>query len=216
MDGFDSPPSDNLETPEIPETPDSAEVSESIVAQAPIITEANVLNGDTDAENVSPTMAAFATEFHELDSGMKGGWGERVVLSEIDAQNQVPLLDHWDEPNRSGFDAVSFDPKTGMLHVWEAKNWDGTVSEQDLTAWSPARLEPNQQQILNAVPESLARDQVAQALQEGRLEYHLRLGPETDMTRALGERIRQQSFPFHVDVASMRPETMLAHGSGNG
>jgi len=71
-----------------------------------------------------------------------------------------------------------------------------------LTAWSPTRLEPNQAEILAAMPEGLARDQVAQALQTGMIEYHLRLGPKTQLADALAERIHQQTFPFRVDVAS--------------
>ena len=217
MNEFESNTKDVHEIPNVsdePEITELADIQENI--EIPETTDSSVteVRGIPDSGAVSPAVAAFATEFHDLSSSMKGGWGERVVLSEIDSQNQVPILDHWDEPNRSGYDAVSFDPITGVIHIWEVKNWDGVVGEQALTAWTPARFEPNQADILEAIPESLAREQVSQALQDGRIEYHLRLGPETNLTAALAERIRTQNFPFRVDVASFTPEIMLAHDSG--
>jgi len=152
---------------------------------------------ENDVDQKNDTRELYRQEFDALDSRKKGSWGERAVIKEADDLGHVILLDHWDAPNLHGFDCVSYDPERGELHIWEAKNWNGKLSERDLTAWQDITQhgEPRKGfrdswcEIIRSIPEGPVRNSVKDAINEGRVYYHLRTGPETEITAKLEERL---------------------------
>lgn len=141
--------------------------------------------------------AQFQEKMSELPSHEKGAWGERVVTAEAKAKDHTILLSHPDKPTAGGFDCVSFDEQADRLHIWEAKNFSGgTVTEDHLKAWRTERGRDNWGDILDALRGSPLEPRVKQAVNEDRVSFHLRVGPETRISSPLREQLDQTSFPW--------------------
>lgn len=165
----------------------------------------------------------FRDEFDALDSGEKGSWGERAVIKEADEAGHVILIDHWDKPTASGFDCVSLDPETGELHIWEAKNFGNhAVDSEKLSAWKDLGrdekpwegFKENWDAVVSSVPEGPVRDAVKQAINEGKVHYHLRLGAETRISPELQTELDEANVPgAKYDWKRYSHEYMLRAGS---
>ena len=163
---------------------------------------------DQDYEKIKEEEKEFKERFYEMDSGSKGRWAEIATINEADSAKQVVLVDHPDNPNKRGFDCVSIDPETSRLHVWEAKNYGENTSlrVEHLTAWKDVEngqfregFLNNVREVIHSVPEGEVRDTVRKSIAEGNVTYHLRVGPETRISKDLEAEIRA-SLPDGVDL----------------
>ncbi len=145
---------------------------------------------------------AFHKKFEALTNHERGSWGERAALKEAEALGHVILVEHVNIPTEAGFDCVSRDPKTNELHIWEVKNWSSrpTISN-DLTAWQDTRdgyprkgYRRNWENILEPL-ESSVRNLIIQAINEGKVTFHLRLGPETRISQTLQQILEEANIP---------------------
>lgn len=162
---------------------------------------------DTDENRIEDIEKEFRERFREMESGRKGQWAEVATINEADTANQIVLVDHPDNPNRHGFDCVSIDPSNSRLHIWEAKNYgeNTTLKIDHLTAWKDIENEKfrdgflnNVREVIHSVPEGEVRDTVRNSIAEGNVTYHLRVGPETRISKDLEDEIRA-SLPDGVD-----------------
>jgi hypothetical protein len=95
-------------------------------------------------------------------------------------------LEH-EKPTTPGYDCVSWDGR--KVHVWEAKNYSVTEKGKagrayDLGALDSEKRVRNVKQFLD--PEKLPLDDskrsaIAQAIQQNRVQWHIRVGPDTDL-----------------------------------
>lgn len=143
-------------------------------------------------------------EFHNIQNLEKGSLCERAVIREADQKGHVILVEHSETPNARGFDCVSFEPVKGELHIWEAKNMPSRdVRNGDLSAWQDIDREGNPRDgyrrnwsdVVNSVPEGRARDAVKQAVNEGKVFYHLRVAPETEISNSLRKELDESNVP---------------------
>jgi hypothetical protein len=155
-------------------------------------------------EDRSESRQEFRESFDTLGNKEKGNWCERAVIKEADEAGQVILVEHCDNPNAHGFDCVSMDPETRELHLWEAKNYGNRpVGPRDLTAWQDQNKEGEAregyrrswQDVIDSVPDGPARDAVKKAINEGKVNFHLRLGPETKITPELQRELEEAQVP---------------------
>jgi hypothetical protein len=157
--------------------------------------EVNEETSDSSAETPN-----FVNLFEGLDSKIKGTWAEQATIKEAISLEHIILVDHPENPNKSGFDCVSIDPTNSKLHIWEAKNYgqDTRLSVNNLTAWEDVKngefrkgyLE-SVREIIKSVPDGKVRDTVQKSILEGNVSYHLRIGPETKLSSHLEENIRE-------------------------
>jgi len=131
---------------------------------------------------------------------------EAQVVAEASSRGQYVLIAHPGNPNAQGVDVVSFDLKTRILHIWEAKDWGSrSVGGKDLTALMNAWGLPTPKQeakhgreagsyarergramwtaILDAAPSPAFREAIKDAINSGRVEFHLRGGRDTRFTK---------------------------------
>jgi len=178
---------------------------------------------DVSAQRETDAELEFRQEMASLDSREKGRWGERAVVKEAEDAGHMTLVDHFDKPTERGFDCVSFDPVKGELHIWEAKNWESrAVDTQDLTAWQDQKngmpregFRDNWDDVVKSFPEGSARDAVKQAINEGKVTYHLRLGPDTKITPELQKELDEAVVPgAKYDWQRYSYDYMMRLGSG--
>lgn len=98
-----------------------------------------------------------------------------------------------------GIDVVSFDPKTGVLHLWESKSGQH-IGENDLSTFNNARDELVQQDfdtllgtnkstaLLAQFPEGgIVQNKVREYLAQGKVEFHVLGSPDTQFSKSLQE-----------------------------
>lgn len=143
-----------------------------------------------------------------LSRKMKGQWGEYALAEEIQHYQHKVILAHSSSPTRSGYDAATWDEKTQTLHIWEVKNhsvWQG-YRRRDVgrigawethrrngqplrrAVWNPAAILAQAQQ---AFPAEVA-EQIGQAIVKGNVQWHIRLGPDSDIRVRWLDRIARQ------------------------
>jgi len=127
----------------------------------------------------------FRQEMDSLSALERGAWGEKAVVEEARDRSHRILSEHTETPTTPGYDCVSWDGRT--LHIWEAKNysWNEQVDSpgiaQSASAWEAERSLPNVENFLSELPlDDPERRTIARAVDENRVEWHLRLGPDTD------------------------------------
>jgi hypothetical protein len=174
-------------------------------------------------ENAQDT---FRKEYDALDKNQRGAWCERAVVKEARQMGHTILVEHIDLPNEHGFDCVSLDPKTKELHVWEAKNYGretGPVTEKDVTAWKDigkdglARkgYQRSWQEAMDKIPDGPDKELVKTAINEGRVTFHLRLGPDTRVNGRYQHELNSSNVPgSQYDCARYTYRDMLKIGSG--
>lgn len=136
----------------------------------------------------------FRSMFSKLDKVQKGAWGERAVVNEAKNAGHRILLGHSENPTEQGFDCVSYELENNTLHIWEAKNFGETtsaVNSDKMTAWhdetksgtkyADARegYARNWKKILDSTSNTTMRDAIKQSISDGRVIYHVRIGPDT-------------------------------------
>lgn len=149
--------------------------------------------------------AQYLAESSELSSQQRGAWGERMVVKEAADSGHEILIDHSGVPTKAGFDCASYDINSRTLHIWEVKNWSdsNTIGEKDLGAWHDsgsdgmpreAYRESWETVISNASDGNLS-NLAKQAINEGRVMFHLRLGPETKVAGGLTTKLEGTKVP---------------------
>lgn len=142
--------------------------------------------------------SAFINRFDTLDTRGKGEWAEQATIKEATSLDHVILVDHPENPNKSGFDCVSIDPTDSRLHIWEAKNYGkgSYLSLNNLTAWKDVENGEFREgylrsvrEVIKSVPDGSVRDVVQKSVADGNVSYHLRIGPETDFDPQLEQKI---------------------------
>lgn len=172
----------------------------------------------------------FRREFSKLDKAQKGTWGERVVTSEAENAGHKVLLGHSENPTEQGFDCASYDEATKTLHIWEVKNFGdktGAVNSDKVTAfqdetksgtkYADARpgYERNWQKVLDAAPDIAMRDAIKQSIAEGRVVFHIRLGPDTKISEGYKQELETTQVPGATyDWKQYAYADMLKVGSG--
>ena len=155
--------------------------------------------------NPDVASAQYWAASRELSSQQRGAWGERMVVKEATDSGHEILIDHSDIPTKAGFDCASYDNNSRTLHIWEVKNWSdsNTIGEKDLGAWHDSEIdgmprvayrESWEAVIANASDGSLS-DLAKQAINEGRVVFHLRLGPETKVSGGLTTKLESVKVP---------------------
>jgi len=113
----------------------------------------------------------------------RGAWGERAVAREARQGGHRVLLEHRGAATTPGYDCVSWDGET--LHVWEAKNYSAKETGQaslvsQFGAFDAEKRRANVAQFLSDLPSDDAdRAAIVQAIQQNRVQWHVRLGPDT-------------------------------------
>jgi hypothetical protein len=168
----------------------------------------------------------FRQEFGALDAHQRGTWGERVVIGEATKAGHAILAEHFDTPTGRGFDCISYDLTNKQVHIWEVKNWGQdthAVDSKDVTAWQDQNkygnprdgYKDNWKDVLGSVPEGPAQDAIRQAVNEGRVVFHLRLGPDTRLTPQLQQELEKANVPgASYDWRRYSYDEMLKAGSG--
>jgi len=173
----------------------------------------------------------FQKEFYKLDYSQRGGWGESVVVNEAKETGHIILIEHSDVPLAHGFDCVSYDQGTSTLHIWEAKNFGARslydVNTDNVTAWkdeiksgtkyadSRPAYEKNWKAVLDSSNESVTRDDIKLAIAEGRVVFHVRIGPDTKISNDYQQELETSQVPgatydwkryTYSDMLKSRPE----------
>lgn len=175
-------------------------------------------HNDMKQENEKEDATESEFESHNTQNLEKGTRCERAVIREADQKGHIILVEHSENPSARGFDCVSFEPLKKELHIWEAKNMPSRdVRNGDLTAWQDTDLEGNARKgyrynwsdIINSVPEGQVRDVITAAVNEGRVYFHLRITPETEISTSLKKLLDELRVPgAHYDWRQYRPEDM--------
>jgi len=157
--------------------------------------------------------AEFSERMRDMTRAEKGSWGERAVVAEARADGHTIISGHPDTPTRSGFDCVSFDERRDHLHIWEAKNFEGgTVTEDTMKAWRTRRTRPNWEEVLQSVRGTDLEPRIKQAVNEGRVTFHVRIGPDTKISHDYLTELQTASFPGgRYDFRQYTAEEMLRH-----
>lgn len=113
--------------------------------------------------------------------------------------------------DKHGFDLVSYDPKTNILHLWECKDQPSrpvTLSDLETfqTAWNGTQEQKEKifgssisSGILNQFPpNSPLRDQMQEFIESGRLQYHLVVGPDTKISSNVEQELVDHSVGYHL------------------
>jgi len=147
---------------------------------------------------------------------------EMSVVTLAEERGHAALLYNVGNPNAHGFDVVSLDTVTGVIHIWEAKDYHRTVELDNLTAFlnGMGQLTPKQARehetdathylakrqqklwgdVLNAVPPGLVRERVEEMIKAGKVEYHLVGNRETRYSPKVQELFSDSKF--HVENLS--------------
>jgi hypothetical protein len=130
--------------------------------------------------------ALFRDKMTILSRVERGAWGERAVLGEARGHGHRVLLEHDGAATTPGYDCVSWDGRT--LHIWEAKNYSATDAEaprvvRELNALDAEKRPVNVAQALRDLPaDDPDRPAIVAAIQENHVQWHIRLGPDTDIS----------------------------------
>jgi hypothetical protein len=134
----------------------------------------------------SAVQAFFREAMAGLSSGERGAWGEHAVLNEARGHGHRILLEHGGVATTRGYDCVSWDGRT--LHIWEAKNYSATEAGstsvvRELSALDPEKRLANVAQFLRDLSvDDPDRPAILKAIQEDQVQWHIRLGPDTDLS----------------------------------
>lgn len=145
-----------------------------------------------------PTQSDFGQSFSGLSAAEKGTWGEKAVVKEAKQAGHDVIIAHPEKPTLGGFDCVSMDWDANRLHIWEAKNiGGGYVSERNLTAWKDNvdKYTTYWRDLVETLPEGPQRDAAMRAVNSGRVTFHLRLGPESNISASLGDKLNSANVP---------------------
>jgi len=177
-----------------------------------------VLLGKGEIKNTGQDEIKSTQKVEKLTSQEKGTVGERAVIREAEQAGHVILVEHSENSTAQGFDCVSIEPVKGELHVWEAKNMPSRdVRADDLTAWRDVDKSGNPRKgyrrswdaVVNSVPEGPVKDAVKQAVNEGKVYFHLRVAPETEISPSLKKELDEANIPgAHYDWKKYREEDM--------
>ncbi|MCX7840843.1 MAG: hypothetical protein N2559_15520 [Anaerolineae bacterium] len=157
----------------------SANILRSYVATSPPSASIGIPSPLTASTAHGITQQAwFRNAMAEMSAQERGEWGERAVLQEARNHGHQILVEHHDKTTTPGYDCVSWDGKS--LHIWEAKNWSGTVT--DLSAITPERMRANVEQLLDHIANHPERASIVDAIQNDRVQWHIRVGPDADVS----------------------------------
>lgn len=174
-------------------------VSSSIDAARPKHGEATSAETRSAKEAYQETMAA-------ISSGERGDWGEAAVASEARRLGHRLLLKHVEGKSTTpGYDCVSWDGRN--LHIWEAKNYSETTGNvSGLSAMDSEKRLSNVKQFLKDLAiDDPERPKIAAAIQQNQVHWHIRLGPDTDISFEPLDKLGWES----VDVKAYSYEEMM-------
>jgi hypothetical protein len=91
-----------------------------------------------------------------LSKAEKGEMGEKAMVKEDERLGRQMIAHHADNPNASGFDGISWDPKDRELCLQEAKNYQpgSTVAKNNLSAFEDRHWETNVDDAREAIRNS--------------------------------------------------------------
>jgi len=139
-----------------------------------------------EASSAKSSQEAFRSIMADLSSHERGSWGEQAVLDEAKRYGHRILLKHeGKKATAPGYDCVSWDGHT--LHLWEAKNYSAKEGKKgivrELGALDVAKRLANAKQFLKDLSvDDPERPAIAQAIEQDRVQWHIRLGPDTDIS----------------------------------
>jgi len=159
---------------------------------------------------------SFREQFEQRSNLQKGQWGEVATIAEAKSMGHSILSAHPDNPNFKGFDCVSYNTQERELHIWEAKNLGLTtqgVYERNLTAWKndserinekgkkgergekDSKYEGYWKDLIQAASNDEDRQNIEQAVNEGRVFFHVRIGPDTRISPTLRDELDNTTVP---------------------
>jgi hypothetical protein len=187
--------------------PENIERTKPLTRQDVERAESKLRSLERQQQTPSDAQAHFRQEFNKMDSARKGTWGERVTRGEASRSGHEILKEHSDNPTEQGFDNITYDPQSDTVHIWEVKNWGADshpVGTRDVTAWHDVRkdglprpgFERNWKKVVHSAADgSPQQDKIKQAVNEGRVIYHLRLVPDTRLSSELRNELETASNP---------------------
>jgi hypothetical protein len=141
-----------------------------------------MLPGPTDIADVPAQKQAFRDSMSTMTSQERGEWGEHAVLAEARGHGHRILVEHADKSTIRGYDCVSWDGRTQTLHIWEVKNYSfDEAKDKAGVVQTLSALDADK--ILGELPaDDPDRTAIVEAVQQNRVQCHIRLGPDTDVS----------------------------------
>jgi hypothetical protein len=167
--------------------------------------------GNTEVASLS----AFRDRMETMSNHERGMWGEAAAVNEARMLQHRILLAHRDVTT-PGYDCVSWDGQN--LHIWEAKNYSAKSSDlagivRDLGALDVRkRLTSVAQFLLSLTEDDSERVAIGKAIQVDQVQWHIRLGPDTDIAFAPLEEldwgsveVQRYDYEYMLGVFKMIP-----------
>jgi hypothetical protein len=146
-----------------------------------------------------------------LTRAEKGEIGERAMIEQAEAEGRHVLVDHRDNPNAHGFDAIMWDPDAKRLYNCEAKNYkDGSsIGEGSLSALDQRRAERNMQDAEMCIMTSREipaeeRKAALEAVRSGNYTTELWAPEGVSITESAGERMVELGNDISVHTYDSR------------